>query len=336
MNKKIQVILTIIMMVFISQVNVGQVKLAQTGLKFLSVGGDARAAALGEAITALEGNSTSMFYNPSGMARQTGFVDVTFSNTQWIADINYMHASISVAPEDALYGVFGLSVASVDYGELKRTIRDEGEDGFLDLGTYSPNAFALGVGYAKALSDKFAVGGNIKFVYQDLGDGHVVNIAQDSTHTKQKFDTDVFAFDFGIQYRTGFKSLVFGMSLRNFSEEIEYIEESFQLPLTFKIGLSMNLIDLLEEGNDQHSFLLAVDAAHPRDYKEQIHIGGEYTFMNILSLRAGYISPTDEQGVNFGAGLKHEFVGFNFGVDYSYLDFGIFDNVNRFSINISY
>ena len=68
----------------------------------------------------------------------------------------------------------------------------------------------------------------------------------------------------------------------------------------------------------------------------QLHIGGEYTFMNILSLRAGYVSPTDEQGVNFGAGLKHEFVGFKFGVDYSYLDFGVFDNVNRFSINISY
>jgi hypothetical protein len=336
MNKKIQVILTIIMMVFVTQVNNGQVKLAQTGLKFLSVGADARAAALGEAVTALEGNSSSMFYNPSAMARQTGFVDVAFSNTQWIADINYMHASISVAPEEALYGVFGFSVASVDYGEFKRTIRDAGEDGYLDLGTYSPTALAVGLGYAKALSDKFAVGGNVKYVYQDLGDGHVINIIEDSVLTKQSFDTDVFAFDFGIQYKTGFKSLVFGMSLRNFSQEIEYIEESFQLPLTFKIGLSMNLVDLLDEANDQHSFLFSVDAAHPRDYKEQLHIGGEYTFMNILSLRAGYVSPTDEQGVNFGAGLKHEFVGFKFGVDYSYLDFGVFDNVNRFSINISY
>jgi hypothetical protein len=335
MNKKIQIILSIIMMVLISQINFGQVKLAQTGLKFLSVGADARASGLGDAITALEGNSTSMFYNPSGMARQNSFVDISFSNTKWIADIDYMHASISVAPEEGLYGVFGVSIASVDYGEFKRTIRGSTEE-YIDLGTFSPTAIAVGLGYAKALSDKFSVGGNIKYVYQDLGSGHVVAINTSGGYDTQSFDINVMAFDFGVLYKTGFKSLTFGMSLRNFSQEIEYIEESFQLPLTFKIGLSMNMLDIMELEKDEHSFLLSVDASHPRDYKEQLHIGGEYTFMNILSLRAGYVSPTDEQGINFGAGLKHSFVGFNFGVDYSYLDFGVFDNVNRFSINISY
>ena len=335
MKKKIQVILTIIMMVFANQVNYGQVKLAQTGLKFLSVGADARASALGEAVTALEGNSSSMFYNPSAMARQTGYFNVTFSSTSWIADINYMHASLSFAPEEALYGVFGVSLTSVDYGDFYGTIREDNEQGFRDIGLYSPTAIAVGIGYAKALSDKFAVGGNIKYVYQDLG-SHSVDIATNGALLNEAFDINVLAFDFGIQYITGFESLVFGMSLRNFSQEIEYIEESFQLPLTFKIGLSMNILDLVEIDRETHSFLLAVDAAHPRDYKEQIHIGGEYTFLNILSLRAGYISPTDEQGVNFGAGLKHELVGFKFGVDYSYLDFGVFEGVNRFSINISY
>lgn len=336
MNKKIQIILSIIMIVFSSEVYFSQVKLAQTGLKFLSVGADARAAALGEAIASLEGNSTSMFYNPSGMAQQSSFIDVSFSNTKWIADIDYMHASISFAPDEGLYGVFGVSVASVDYGEFNRTVRDAGEDGFLNLGTYSPTALAVGLGYAKSLSDKFAVGGNVKYVYQDLGGGHAISVASDGSLETTNFDINTVAFDFGIMYKTGFRSLTFGMYLRNFSQEIEYVEESFQLPLTFKIGLSMNMLDLMELEKDEHSFLLSVDATHPRDYKEQVHIGGEYTFMNILSLRAGYVSPTDEQGINFGAGLKHSFVGFNFGVDYSYLDFGVFDNVNRFSINISY
>jgi hypothetical protein len=272
------------------------------------------------------------------MARQVSFVDVTFGNTKWIADIDYMHASISVAPEAGLYGVFGISVASVDYGEFFRTYLVPGDvsgESWVDDGTFSPKALAIGLGYAKSLSDKFAVGGNIKYIYQDLGGSHTVSISENGKQT-QSFDIDVVSFDFGIQYKTGFKSLTFGMYLRNFSQEIEYIEESFQLPLTFKIGLSMNMLDIMELDKDEHSFLVSVDASHPRDYKEQLHIGGEYTFMNILSLRAGYVSPTDEQGVNFGAGLKHSFVGFNFGVDYSYLDFGVFNNVNRFSINISY
>lgn len=339
MNKILKVFLTIIILVHLSDDQYAQVKLAQTGLKFLSVGADAKASAIGEAVTSLEGNSSSMFYNPASMARQTSFLDATFNMTSWIADIDYLHASVSIAPENGNYGVFGFSVANVDYGVFNRTIRDgSGEAGYIDLGTYSPKAMALGIGYAKALSDKFSVGGNIKYVYQDLGGGHVVGLTsgENGGYEETSFDINVVAFDFGILYHTGFKSLNFGMSLRNFSQEIEYIEESFQLPLTFKIGLSMNLLDLFEMQNNDHVFLFSVDAEHPRDYKEQIHIGGEYTFYNALSLRLGYVTPTDEQGINAGVGVKQNLVGINFGVDYSYLDFGVFEDVHRFSINISY
>jgi len=337
MNRKLQVILSFVIVFLMIDNYYAQTKLAQTGLKFLSVGADARASALGDAITSIEGNSSAMFYNPAGMARLNGSVDATFNMTQWIADINYMHASAAFAPSDGQYGVFGVSIASVDYGEFNRTIRDGGEAGYLDIGTYSPTAMALGVGYAKALSDKFSVGGNVRYVYQDLSDGHIVGLTDvEGVYKEESFDINVFAFDFGVLYKTGFKSLNFGMSLRNFSQEIEYIEESFQLPLTFKIGLSMNLFDLTDLPSDEHSFNFSIDADHPRDFKEQVHIGGEYTFYNILSLRLGYTSPTDEQGINAGVGLKHGLAGINLGVDYAYLDFGVFENVHRFSINISY
>ncbi|MCB0743370.1 MAG: PorV/PorQ family protein, partial [Ignavibacteriae bacterium] len=330
MNKKILLIISLLM--FVSQISFGQTKLAQTGLKFLSVGADARASALGEAITSLEGNSSSMFYNPSAMARQESFFDVTFSNTKWIADINYLHASLSIAPENGNYGVFGISIASVDYGTFNETARIPGaSEGYLDLGTYSPTAIAIGLGYAKALSEKFAVGGDVRYVYQNLGSGHAVGTTStDGEYKLQSFDINVVAFDFGILYHTGFKSLDFGMSLRNFSQEIEYVEESFQLPLTFKLGVSMNLFDFINVDKNEHSFLFSVDADHPRDYKEQIHIGGEYTFLNLVSLRLGYTTPTDEQGINAGVGLKHSIGGINFGVDYAYLDFGVFQNVHRF------
>src|SRR3712207_8583717 len=43
-------------------------------------------------------------------------------------------------------------------------------------------------------------------------------------------------------------------------------------------------------------------AENPRDYSEQIRLGGEYTFMNTLALRAGYVFPTDEEGFNLGFG----------------------------------
>ena len=62
-------------------------KLAQTGLKFLSVGVGARQAALSDAFTAVEGNSVAMFYNPAGMARLGEGAEAAVGQVNWIADI---------------------------------------------------------------------------------------------------------------------------------------------------------------------------------------------------------------------------------------------------------
>lgn len=334
MNNKMKIALSVIMLVFMAETNFSQTKLAQSGMKFLSIGGDARAAAMGDAVTAVEGNSSSIFYNPAAISRQVNTLDVTFANTQWFADIDYINAAITYAPNNGMYGVFGASVASVDYGKFHKTI--VGPDGALDIGTYSPTALAVGLSYAKALSDKFSVGGTVKYVYQDIGDGFVVGGDQ-SNYETTKIDIDVFSFDFGVLYKTGFKSLNFGMSVRNFSQEITYYEESFQLPLTFKLGLAMNLFDFTSIDPRQHSFLFSIDAEHPRDNKEMLHIGGEYTFMDILSLRAGYVTPeTSLAGMNYGVGLKYGINGINLGVDYAYTEFGDFDAIHRMSIKLSF
>ena len=326
-------IFIIILLLLCSSIN-GQEKRAQAGMKFLSVANSARVSGMGEAVTALEGKSVSMFFNPAGMARQSNLVDITLGQTQFIADINYMYGSASFAPFDGNYGVIGFSLTSVDYGELNRTIR-KGADGYEDLGTFSPTAVSMGVGYAKALSDKFSVGGNVKYVRQSLGD-HVTSLGANGGLKYENFETDVFAFDFGIIYKTGFESLNFGMSIRNFSEEIKYIEESFQLPLTFKIGFSMDVTDFIDVKKEDHSLLVAIDASHPRDYEEQLNIGLEYTLLNSISFRAGYITPTDEQGFNAGIGVKQSLMGLSFGFDYAYTDFGVFDNLHRFTVSFSY
>lgn len=307
-------------------------KLAQTGLKFLSVSTDARISGLGDAGTSVaDVSASSMFYNPSTMAGMTDMVSANVNVFTWIADIKYLSSAIAFKPFDGDYGVFGVSFVSVDYGEFKRTIFAPTEAGFLDIGTYKPNAMALGIGYANQLSEKFSVGGNIKYVYQSLG-SHVMNVNMEETNN----EVSALAFDFGILYHTGFKSLDFGMNVRNFSTELRYKEKGFQLPLTFEIGLSMNMTDIFDVNKDMYSFLLSVDAVHPRDYSEQVSVGGEFVFMNTLSLRAGYTYPTDEQEFTAGIGLKHRLIGYLLGVDYSYTPFGIFNDIHRISVNFAF
>ena len=311
-------------------------KLAQTSMKFLSVPLDARSAALSSALTAIESNSIALFANPAGMARLNGLLDCTIGQVKWIADINYVFGSIAFSPMNGRYGVVGLSFQSVDYGKFMGTIRAENEQGYLDVGNFSPSAFAFGLGYARALTDKFSVGGQIKYVNQDLAGGYT-DFTIDQNPVVRNFSAHVLVYDFGILYRTGFRSLNFGMCVRNFSKEIVYSKESFQLPLTFRIGLAMDVLDiysLLDQ--DHHSLLLTVDAIHPRDYPEQLAYGAEYVFMKTFVLRASYWGPNDRFGVSYGLGFKKDLSGISLGIDYAYTPFETFGDVHRFTVAIGY
>jgi len=308
-------------------------KLAQTGMKFLSVAPDARSSALSSALTAVDGASTSLFYNPSSMAAMKSDFHASLGQVQWIADINYVYATAAYKPAQGRFGVFGISFLSVDYGDFLGTIKADNSQGYLDTGIFQPTAFVVGFGYARALTDKFSVGGQVKYVKQNLTGG-AVNILEDQSIESKNFNIDVMAYDFGLNYKTGFKSLQIGMNVRNFAEEITYIRESFQLPLTFKMGVSVNIMDFTDMDNQQ--LLLSLDYVHPRDYEEQVDIGMEYVLLSSIALRAGYTSPTDEQGVSIGAGFHKDIFGTDLGVDYAYTPFGVFDDVHRFSFQFSF
>ena len=311
-------------------------KLAQAGFKFLDISPDARAAALADAMTSLETRSSmAMFYNPAGMARLEGSFSAGFSITDWIADINY--SAFSLAYNTGRFGVVGFSLISSDYGDdFIGTIASTSEQGFteyseLGLSNPSPSSFAVGLGYAIAITDRFAVGANIKIAQQDLGDALV------ATGESESNEESTLAYDFGVMYDTGFRSLKFALSVRNFSQEITYVNENFELPLSFNVGVSMDMTDLLVTVDpDMHAFNLLIEAERPRDFDEQIKIGGEYTLMNILSLRGGYVFPTDEQGINLGAGLNYSAGDIGLGVDYAFTTFGVFDNVQRIGAHITF
>lgn len=332
MRKAVFIILTITLM---SGPGWGEnVKLAQAGMKFLSTSLDARASSMAGAITASEGLSTILFYNPAGLAHMEPNFHAAFGQVQFIADINYLYGSAAYKPLHGELGVFGLTFVTVDYGDLLGTIRAENEQGFIETGTFSPVAYALGFGYSKSLTNQVSIGGNVRFVKQDLVGG-VIEFGSDESSQTIDAEADVMVFDFGILYKTGFKSLNFGMSVRNFSQEIEYFEESLQLPLTFTIGFSVNAFDVFPMGSEDHSLNVTFDATHPRDFPEQLGFGLEYSYQDIFSLRAGYQGPNDEYGFSAGVGFRQELSDLNVGIDYGYTPFGIFDEVHRFTVQFS-
>ena len=294
----------------------GTDKLAQTGMKFLSFSPDARAASLGDAVTAKTGGASSLFYNPAGMARLEG-MNLSAGQANWIAGITYNAVSVAYA-SDA--GVFGISIMNVDYGEIQGTIRSSNTAGYTDTEMFTPTASVIGIGYAIAPTDRFSVGGQVKFVNEKLGNAYLDT--DENVTSIESLDMGATAFDFGLMYKMDWKNLMIAMSARNFSESLKYAEEAFELPLTFRMGVAGDLIENLSV-----SFV----NERPRDYLSTTRVGIEYNLMNMLALRAGYVTPTDEAGMNLGVGFQVA----GFSVDVAYTDFGVFDPVTRVGVQFT-
>jgi hypothetical protein len=310
------------------------VKLAQAGFEFLSVVSDAQAAGMADAVTSLEMGSGSLFFNPAGMADMQKFIDITASANQWIADIQHNTFSLAISPAHGRFGVIGFTYQNVNYGDFYGTRVNMALDaGYYDTGIFSLGANALGLGYAKRLTEWFNVGGQVRLVRQDLGKSIIPEISDvpDTTEVIAENVLTPLSFDFGTQFKTGFRSLVFGMSIRNFSREIEYVEEPFQLPLVFNMGISMDLMDLVAKGDSKQSLYMSLDASHYRSRSEQLKVGLDWRPLKILALRCGYITNEDESGLTFGVGLSR----FGFTFDYAYTPYGVFNQVQRLTMRIS-
>lgn len=311
-------------------------KLAQTSFKFLSLDVDARAAGMANATTAIGvAHAGAMFHNPSTMANMEGTATALLGRANWLVDINHNVGAVAIQPGFGQYGVFGLTFRSVDYGEFNQTILSDTDQGYETLGTYSPTAMSVGLGYARSLTDRIQVGANIKYATQDLGD-HLISVSDTEGNTTRNYSVGTAVFDFGLTYETGFRSLDFAFSIRNFSQELSYADASFELPLTFRIGVAMDMMDLTPLDSEMHDFNLAVDARRSRDFDEQIRVGGEYVFMQTLTLRGGYSHPTSQENFSAGVGLQQSLGDLHAGFNYAYTDFGIFNDVHRLSLNFGF
>lgn len=321
-----------LMLMLLPAIANGQGKLAQTGLQFLDIGVSPRAEGMGGAFVIAGSKADALFYNPAGIARDNTTYDIMFSRVQWFADIGYNAVGIAYTPFSGEYGVFGLSFQNGDYGDFYGTKVSSGSSsGYEDTGIFSPTAFAIGLSYGKQLTDKFSIGGQVKYVSQTLGSNILV-----AGGSSKDNSVSGFAFDFGMIYSTGIKGFDFGMLIKNFGTDFKYEQYSFEAPLTFRIGLSLKVFELAGMTDSGQELRLVADAVHPRDYGEHLDLGAEYGLYKVVSLRLGYKVNYSEQGFTAGIGLNYDVASdLNLRVDYGYGSFGIWDSVHRFSVGFS-
>ena len=205
MVKMIKVIIYTCLAIGITHKNLNAelIKVAQSGYQFLKIDADARAAGMGGAYTLVGTGASSMFYNPAGMAEGSQKLDFFSTQTNWLADIQYY--SMGITKKLGGFGTIGFSILTSDYGEIIGTRVEDNTAGFVETGNVNVTSSALGLSFAKNLTDQFSVGGQIKYVSQNLGKTLVPD------GSEKLNETDGLAYDFGTIYYPGLKSFCFGI-----------------------------------------------------------------------------------------------------------------------------
>ncbi|HQJ46317.1 MAG TPA: hypothetical protein PK195_06725, partial [Ignavibacteriaceae bacterium] len=121
--RKFYILITLIFSFLISQINIySQIfrdisKVGTTAGQFLKIGPGARAIAMGGSYVGVSDDIFAAYYNPAGIAINSGNGQVAFSHTQWLADISYDFAAVSLNLES--FGALFFSVTSLRVPEDK-------------------------------------------------------------------------------------------------------------------------------------------------------------------------------------------------------------------------
>jgi len=312
--------------------NFPQTKLGQAGMEFLEIGTSARAEGMGGAVTGIDMGSASMFYNPAGLVNPNGaHGDVFLGRTNWIADIAVNSASASYVTPWVTVGVSGMAV---DYGSIPG--RQQNAAGTITTtGDVDVSSAAFGLGVAKAVTDKFQVGVTGKFVSEKLG------LSVGSTE-------NLLVFDAGTLYRTGLAGSVLSMSVKNFSRQAKHQDSGYDLPMAFRIGVAMDVLNLAGIEGKSQSLVVSTDALHPRDRAEEAILGLEYNFSKMVYLRGAarlgrnYTgdktdNPAAVSIASLGAGLRYKLGPSDLSANYSWSNMGsLLSSVNRFDVQIGF
>ena len=299
---------------------------------FLSIGVGARAAGLGSAVTTLGGDANQIFWNPAGTALQDERFQATFSYNKWIADLKQNAAAITYnMPDVGTFGVgfitFGVSGIPADRDIYTAPDLIPFQIDQNPVATYDYRDMAVAVNFSRYFFEKLTLGFTAKYVHEKIDDQSVAAVA----------------FDFGSIYRIGVADWQVGARMQNLGSDFKYYDIAYSLPLTFSIGTSIKPYN-----DENHSVLLSVDGVKTQDGPQYLFAGGEYTFMNMISVRGGYkfnYSGTQSQststrnainttieGYSLGAGINADVSGYKVAVDYAFTKMDLFDNAHRVSV----
>jgi hypothetical protein len=339
----------------------------EAAVPFLELAPDSRSGGMGESGGGLADNSSAIFWNPAGLAFQSG-TEISITHSNWLPqfhlDLFYDYLTYKQYFEE-VNGVVSASITYMNFGQFIRT----GPDSPDPIGTFNAFDAALTLGYATKISDDWGLGFNFRLIHSQLSN-------QPTAQEQGSGVATSISFDVGAMWRPkDFLEGKFsaGVNISNLGPKIYYIDRSQAdpIPTNFRLGFAYkifddefnNLIYTLDfskllittdtAGNSQQ-FYKAIFTSWTHDsFSTEIRkivtsMGLEYLYGQpgdfLFAIRTGmfYEDPSfgNRKFMTFGAGIKYDIYGF----DFSYLSTAVFkgqdnqplNNTLRFTISIGW
>ncbi len=315
-------------------------KVGTTAAAFLKIPVGARGASLGGAVVSLVDDPSAIYWNPGGLSRNEKYA-LMVDHSPWLPGLSYNFFGVVIPMQAA--GTLGISVTALNTEEMDVTTPAN------PMGTgekFDASSMAVGFSYGRSLTDRFSIGGTFKYLTERIFNSKATGLA----------------FDIGTLYDTPLKGLRLGVSVSNFGSKMRIDGEDlnvrvdiapdqlgnnqsvvgrlkterFDLPLIMRLGLSYDAIH-----SNNLRLTLAADGINPSDNAQSVNLGAELSFLNErLVLRGGYSEAfleDQEQGFTFGAGVRTPIAnGIMFGAGYAFQNFFHLNNVNHFTLTLSF
>ena len=286
-------------------------RVTTTSYGFLKLTGNARSAALGDAYSAVGNDLSALFYNPAGITQIERYA-VSASYLKWIVGSQMGTFAAGVKTNLATLAV-NFAYFKSDEFEETTSAQPGGTGRMVTVGD-----MAAGISVAKQVTDKLSVGGNLRWVQEDL-----------DLQSYSSID-----IDFGTLFYTGYRSTRLGMALRNLGGDKDVIGQKARFPMVFNLSGAAEVYGNL---GDPFSITVAVEQMFFTDGFNHYHFGAEAWMQNMIALRAGYKTDYDSESWSLGAGLKQAVGEQTVTVDLSYSKAEAFDEYPiRLSLGLAF
>lgn len=287
-----------------------------------------------------------MRLNVAGLARIEK-TQVMASYANYLQGTDIALQAVGISSKVGENGAFGLSIMSLDFGDINVTTdaQPEGTGALLDLSFLN-----IGFGYSHVFDNRVSVGILFRGVSESTSD----------------ISSFGFAIDAGVQYVTGEEDqFKFGISLRNIGSRMNYGGQAlatdalvdgenvtlnqrvagFEMPSVLNIGASYDLLS----GVEKHRITVHGNFTANSFGRDQLGAALEYAFNEQFILRGGYRSDFEESdltdaplydGISAGASVRVPLSKENrstaFSIDYAYRSTRIYNGTHNIGISFSF